>query len=163
MKEIPLTKGKVALVDDEDYTALMNYTWRAIEDGGNWYACMSMGSKSKQRRLMMHRILLQLTDPKEVCDHKDGNGLNNQRDNIRKCSNQKNSCNRRMKRNNSIGYKGVIFKPKHKKYQASINVNGKFIWGGHFDTPTQAAVRYNELAIVHHGAFANLNTIPNDK
>lgn len=160
MKEIILTKGKIASVDDEDYNALMHYKWAAIFDGNNWYAYMSMGSRGNQKRIMMHRVLLQLTDPSIVCDHIDGNGLNNQKYNLRKCTNDLNSRNRRVKRINTTGFKGVLFKPKHRAFQASINVKGKFFFGGHFKTAIDAAKRYNELAVQHHGEFARLNTIP---
>lgn len=159
MKEIQLSKGKVALVDDEYFTALSNYKWHAMKDGQNWYACMTIGSKNHQKRLMMHRVILQLEDPTIVCDHIDGDGLNNQKLNLRKCSNQENGRNRRVNRTNSTGYKGVLFKPARKMYQASINVNGKFIFGGHFPNAIEAAKRYNELALEHHGEFARLNPI----
>jgi hypothetical protein len=159
MKEIKLTKGKVALVDDEDYESLSVNKWAGMFDGNNWYAYRTSGSRGKRFRIMMHRFILGLTNQKEVVDHKDGDGLNNQKVNLRVCHNNQNSMNRRVKFNAKCGYKGVLYKEKHKSYQASINVKGKFIFGGHFKTPIEAAKRYNELAVIHHGEFAKLNTL----
>lgn len=159
MKELKLTKEKVAIVDDDVYDDLIKYKWSALCDGCNWYAYMTIGSKKNQKRLMLHRIIMLLTNPKVFCDHIDGNGLNNQRSNLRICTSALNSRNRRMKKTNTIGFKGVSYKAKHKKFQASINIDGKFIFGGHFDSAVDAAKKYNDLALQYHGEFAKLNTL----
>ena len=112
MKEIKLTQGKVALVDDEDFDFLNQWKWCAHKDGNNFYAVRVdySNGRANKKFLSMHRVLLGLTDPKIFPDHKDGDGLNNQRYNLRIATPSQNVINSKTsgKDKTSI-YRGVSF------------------------------------------------------
>lgn len=163
MKEIPLTQGEVALVDDEDYVYLSQFKWfvRKKKNENTCYAgrCVRINGRIKQ--VLMHREIL--NTPKGVLvDHKDHNGLNNQRDNIRNCDYGQNSSNRVTA--SKTGYLGVSYYDKKRKktkpYRATIYHNGKNRHLGTFRTPEEAAIAYNNAASLYHGEFAHLNVIP---
>jgi hypothetical protein len=167
VREIPLTRGKTALVDDEDFDALSRFKWRADrskrvhgEDG--WYAVRSVYFKSggvkKVRVIRMHREILEL--PSDVDgEHVDGNGLNNQRFNIRPCANDSlNQANRtRMLPNASSRFRGVTRHTQTGRWQAQIKVNGVNHFLGLFRIETEAAAAYDHAARVNFGEFARLN------
>ena len=102
MREIPLTQGKTALVDDEDYEGLSQFRWFAHKNGKTFYAARSMNPGI----VKMHRFILGVVDPKIEVDHEDCNGLNNQRSNLRRATHGENQHNRGLYRNNPSGYKG---------------------------------------------------------
>ena len=85
MKLVPLTQGLFAKVDDDDYDSLMQYNWNAVKCGKNIYASRSVGWKGKIN-IRMHRVVLGITNQNILCDHKDGDGLNNQKSNLRKAN-----------------------------------------------------------------------------
>lgn len=154
MKEIELTRGRVAQVDDEDYDALIKFSWRADEvRPGYWYAVT--GTK----RVYMHRLLLRAPKGKQV-DHKDHDGLNNQRSNIRLCTDAQNQGNRRLDKDNTSGYKGVHWHPSNKKWIAVIG-KGPQKHIGSYDSPEEAARAYDKAALKRWGEFAKLNFGPN--
>jgi len=94
-------------------------------------------------------------------DHIDGNPLNNQKYNLRLCTNQENSCNKRIRKSNQIGYKGVFLVRKNQKYSAVIGCNYKTTRLGTFSNKETAAFMYNIAAKSFHGVYANLNKIVN--
>jgi hypothetical protein len=157
MKEIKLQNGLVALVDDEDYDHLIQYKWRAIKARDTFYA---VDSSRKNNR--MHRIIMNTAKGMEV-DHRDHNGLNNQKTNLRNCSFQENRRNRKKNINCIIPYKGVSISRQtrnNKLYcyiQATIKVNNKAKFLGFFPTPLDAAKAYDKAAKKYFGEFANLN------
>src|SRR5688572_4947824 len=104
MKEIPLTQGKVALVDDEDYEWLNRWKWTFQEcKSGNGYAVRY----SRGRREYMHRLVLNAPTGTEIDHVATGDTLNNQRTNLRVCTRAQNLANRNIGKNNTSGYKGV--------------------------------------------------------
>jgi hypothetical protein len=160
MKEIPLTQGKVALVDDSDFERLSKYKWFATQNrkNGNWYArttIMTKDTKCGHTSIGMHRMIL--GDEFKVIDHKDGNGLNNQRLNLRGCSYAQNQMNKCIARTNKTGYKGVFFNGK--KYVAKVGVNRRSIHLGTFSTAIEGAKAYNQYVNTHFGEFANVSPI----
>lgn len=163
MKEIPLTQGKVALVDDEDYDSLIGFYWQAkrTRNGKVWYASRTGRADSGTRTtgILMHRQILGLTDRKQQVDHENGNGLDNQKDNLRVATCSQNHFNRERYSNNLSGYKGVYIRPKrcHRPWHARIQVNKKNIHIGYFHTAKEAALAYDEAAREHHGEFARTN------
>ena len=154
MKLIPLTQGKYAMVDDEDYERLMSFKW--CFDGV--YAATNIKG-IKRRKLRMHRFVLGLTDSKIFCDHKDHNSLNNQKENLRIVNNAQNICNSRSRRNSVSKFLGVCWHYKNKKWIAQITKDYKNKYIGSFDDEIQAAIAYNQEAVKLHGEFANLNTL----
>lgn len=161
MKEIPLTQGKVALVDDEDYELINQWKWYAHESGNTHYAKRNIwiGTSREHRRwqsVAMHRLILNAESAMCV-DHIDGNGLNNTRANLRLATHQENLCNQRLYKNSPSGYKGVRFRKDANKWQARIRAEKKELHLGYFDTIEEAARAYDAAARKHFGEFANLN------
>lgn len=161
MKEIQLTKGKVALVDDEDYDKLSNYKWFSHKGYSTYYAFRNSSAKGGKKRtfILMHREILGLTNPTVLCDHKDHNGLNNQRWNLRSATKSENNSNRRPTENRTSKYLGVSWNRKKNKWVAQITSNRKKIWIGACENECEAALAYNEKAIELHGQFAKLNHV----
>lgn len=156
-KIIPLSRGLGAIVDDEDYEWLMQWRWHTNTGGKTFYAVRNIRMDAGRKTLqLMHRLILQ-TPAGLVTDHIDGNGLNNQRTNLRVCKHRENICNRRAQVSASP-FKGVFLNPGQiKEYRARIKLNGKTIHLGSFLTEIEAARAYDAAAREYHGEFARLN------
>ena len=152
MKQIKLTKGLFALVDDEDFEYLNQWKWCATKAHNTYYAKRTVNKKSIQ----MHRIILGLTDPTIFTDHIDHNGLNNQKNNLRKCTHSENMRNRSKKKQSSNNHIGVYFEKDRDLYGVRILVNKKHLRIGRFKTEEEAIKARNEAVLKYHGKFANL-------
>lgn len=164
MKEILLTQGKTALVDDADFEYLNQWRWFASKNRNTFYAVrhepyFENGIRRK-KGVSMHRVILELSDPKIQGEHQDGNGLNNQRYNLRPATNSQNQKNRRHKTVGTSKYLGVYWHKKGGMWVARIVIEGKQEYLGCFSHEIQAAIAYNEAAKIHHKEFANINIIP---
>jgi hypothetical protein len=161
-KEIELTKGYVAIVDDKNFEKLNAIKWCACEDGNNVYALHSFKNDETGKRevISMHRFIMGV--PKKIkIDHVDGNGLNNLEENLRHCTNAENAHNMKIERkNNTTGFKGVSYYPANNSinpYSAHIGYRGKLIHLGYYTTVQQAARAYDRKAKELFGEFAALN------
>lgn len=151
MKTIPLTKGAVALVDDEDYDRLAQHKWY-INHG---YAVRHKTIFTNQRkRVYMHREIIDIK-PGYECDHIDCNKINNQKSNLRQATHSENVANQMPRVGTSSRYKGVF--RDGKKWRARIRINNKPISLGTFIYEIDAAKAYDEAAIKHFGKFARTN------
>lgn len=154
MKEIPLTKGKVALVDDEDYERVAKYRWCAVlKKNGKWYAYSSSRRGGVNRKILLHRFILSAAPDIQV-DHKNSDGLNCQRGNIRFATDAQN-------RYNKVGYgisglKGVA-REKGGRWRATITRNHRIYRLGSFRSGVEAAQAYDAKARELFGEFAWLN------
>jgi hypothetical protein len=153
MKTIPLSQGKVAVVDDSDYPNLSKFKW-------SFSPCTALRRISRTNKMI--KMHIQIMGKKKGCviDHIDGDPLNNQRANLRFCFQRENTCNRRKSRNNKSGFKGVVFigkTPRKNPWKAEITKNGKTKHIGVYLTAEDAAKAYDETAKKLHGAFAKLN------
>jgi hypothetical protein len=160
-KEIKLTQGKVAIVDDDMYDYLNQWKWCLRPTGnGIFYAIRGFRNrkKSKVKSISMHRQIMN-PDKGYVIDHIDGNTLNNQKINLRICTQSQNCSNQKISIKNTTGFKGVRFNKINNKYYSKITVNRKNIYLGGFIDPIDAARAYNAAALKYHGEFANLNKI----
>lgn len=160
MKRIELTQGKVALVDDADFESLIQHKWYARKMGNVYYA-MRHGKRKltlNQPTIFMHRVILGLQPgDKQQCDHRDGDGLNNQRANLRVCTNQQNGYSRKKYKVGTSKYKGVCWSLCAHKWQSQIQVKRTHIYLGYFNSERKAAQAYDVAAIKHHGDFALTN------
>lgn len=147
MREIELTQGKFALVDDWNYVWLSQWKWNAYQAHGIWYVQDTCGVK-------MHRKIMQTPDGLEV-DHKDGDGLNNQEYNMCNCTRSQNAQNRRDKKN----YQGVFWQESRKKYLCQIEHQKTVYHLGRFVSANEAALAYNEAALKLFGESARLNIV----
>lgn len=148
--EIPLTRGMVAVIDAVD-AYLAGFNWCAVPAGRTWYAVRAVGPHGKQKPIYMHRMVL--GDGARV-DHRDRNGLNNRRNNLRAATPSQNNTNSYRPVNKS-GFRGVV--AMRKKWRAQIRRDGQRTNLGFFDSPVEAARAYDEAAVRFHGEFATLN------
>lgn len=157
MIEIPLSQGKVALIDDADYEKVSHHKWSVsfCKTGQKWYARRTIRRDKKQHTIYLHRFILDAPPHLQV-DHINGNGLDNRRANLRLVTvTQNRQCGR--SRPNKTRLKGVCFYKSRQTYQARIVVNGKKICLGYYKTPLEAALAYDAAAIKPHGEYARLN------
>lgn len=152
MKTISLTQGTLCLVDDEDYERINAHKWSLSKNGGYFYAVRKVGN----RLVMMHREIVGADDGL-VVDHKNHDTLDNQRENLRMCSQQQNLQNSRKRKDNTSGFKGVGFHKRTGKWRARIVVGGLQKEIGEFETAIKAAEVYDQQAERYHGEFAVLN------
>lgn len=153
MKEIPLTQGLVALVDDEDFAFLNQYNWSASGRKGKEYAQAWTGPIT--RYVLMHRFLIGDKPGMEI-DHIDRNPRNNCRSNLRHVTHVQNSWNRDAHIGTS-GYRGVTWKAREKRWIAQIRCHRRLVYLGFFHSEIEAAKAYDRAALQLRGEFALLN------
>ena len=159
-REIPLTQGKVALVDAEDYDELNKYKWYAHKHkrARAYYARRGVGSGKDKKSLAMHRVIMNAPNG-IVVDHINGDGLDNRKSNMRLCTNKEN-CRNQVKgtgRKYTSQYKGVTYFRPTKKWKAEIVYNRETTCLGYFLIEKDAALAYDNKAKELYGEFANLN------
>jgi hypothetical protein len=160
MKEIPLSKGYVTIVDDADYDWLNQFTWHADVRKHTVYAARNRRkSEGPNRNTYMHRELAGVTDPKIDVDHHDLNGLNNTRDNLRVCNRSNNHGNKRRGRlqKTSSRFKGVYLHTQNNNWVAQIMLDGMCHHLGSYDSEADAARAYDVAAVAKYGEFARVN------
>lgn len=156
MKEIPLTQGLVALVDDGDYQLVSPYKWYARKERNTYYSLRnSEPINGKRRTILMHRVIMDAPPGMEV-DHRDGNGLNNVRANLRLATSQQNGLNKRVRKDSKSGVKGVYWVQRSRLWKASIRIDNQRIALGYFPTAELAHKAYAEAAVKYHGEFARV-------
>lgn len=163
--EIPLSKGYVVIVDQQD-ADLANMKWTAQETrAGRTYAIHATYINGKKSRVYLHRVIFNRISPHlasdEIVDHKDNNSLNNTRQNLRVATKSQNRRNGKRNSDNQTGFKGVSRTSAQNgiwngHYRASITVSGKSVHLGTFDTPEEAYENYCKAAILHFGEFARV-------
>lgn len=155
MKEIPLTQGKVALVDDADYESLMQHKWYAQKSNrGTWYAHRTIWGTPKKTTVPMHREIMQPADGL-VIDHINHDGLDNRRENLRACESWQNTTYQRPWEGKKIPYRGVA--AEYNKFSAHIQYRGHRTHLYGFNTQEEAARAYDKMASEFFGEFAVLN------
>jgi AP2 domain len=144
---IPLTQGKNAIVDVADYDWLNGWNWCAVRIRRTFYASGVVNGKQTR----MHWLVLG-----KGADHKNRDGLDNRRENLRKASSTQNRWNMPARITNKSGYKGVYLHAEG-KWMAALSVNGKRIHRYGFATKEDAARVYDRMAKKYHGRFAFQN------
>jgi hypothetical protein len=158
-RRIPLTQGKFAIVDPEDYEKLSKYKWHINTGRGTFYAarCQWDRKEKKTKSVKMHREIMKIADGLYV-DHINGNGLDNRKVNLRAVTMLENSWNmQKIRRKCWSRYKGVTWNKREKRWVAQVMARGKINFLGGFDVEREAAKAYDEAAKKCHGEYARLN------
>jgi hypothetical protein len=155
---IPLTQGKFAIVDPDDYARLSKLKWYAGGRGKLLYAKHTQKTNGKIEALLMHREVISVPDNMQV-DHINHNGLDNRKANLRPVTPLQNMWNIRRKRGLS-GFKGVTWDKREKKWKVQLPNKCKNVNIGCFDDPVEAAKAYDETVKKYRGQFAVLNFPP---
>ena len=151
MKELELTNGQFAIVDDEDFDELNQWKWTFSK--GYAIRCDKFGNS-----IYMHRAVNKTPTGMQT-DHINQNKLDNRKENLRASTRSQNMANVTTCSHNTSGYKGVSFHKNRGKWRAYIRVNKKQISLGMFTSKEIAAIAYNEAAKVYFGNFAKLNSV----
>jgi hypothetical protein len=155
-RRIPLTQGKFAIVDPDDYHRLSKYKWQTdSERRRTSYARRMANLDGKRKCVLMHREIIPVPD-NMVVDHINHNGLDNRKANLRPATVAQNACNRRHTKD-AKKFKGLVWDKRRNKWHVRFGCNGKKIHVGYFDDQITAAHAYDQAAKKHHGQFAALN------
>lgn len=151
MRHIPLTRGKYAAIDDEDYAFVSQWKWTCSSKG---YAYRREGPK--QLAILLHRVIAERAgcSMANQIDHIDQDKVNCRRDNLRSATNSQNQANSKKPRHNTSGYKGVTWNKSRHKWQAQIRVHGKQITLGRYSDKLEAYAAYCDAQRRYFGAFA---------
>lgn len=157
MKKIKLTQDKFALVDNKNFDYLNQFKWCAMKHRNTWYVVRAIKTEKGQKLQLMHRKILGLKrGDKQITDHINHNGLNNQEYNLRICTVAQNLQNRFVKQGKSK-YKGVSWHQKAQKWLVQICFNYSHFYLGLFCSEIKAAKAYDKVAKKLFGKFANCN------
>jgi len=155
MKQVQLTNGKIALIDDEDYDRVSALRWKEV--GG--YAAHNYTKAGKTHTLYMHRMITNALVGMKV-DHINHDALDNQKANLRVCTHAQNHMNRVKVSGTSSLYKGVTWNKALGKWKAYISYEGKFRHIGYFDNEIHAAISYDLWSHALFGQYALTNLTP---
>jgi hypothetical protein len=160
MRLIPLTRGKFAKVDDSDYEEMSKYSWQAELKGNMTYAGRALPrvKGEPRRRIYMHVQILGTPKGKRS-DHHDGDGLNNQRYNLRPATASQNAANSEGHKDRTSPLKGVIWDKNRNAWAARIGFNKRTINLGRYRTKEEAATAYGAAAARYFGEFAKLPNV----
>lgn len=152
MREINLTQGLVAIVDDAEFDALSRFKWYADVCGPNVYAATYIDGV----KVRLHALLVSGGD---VVDHRNGNTLDNRKSNLRACTHSQNMQNSTKRCDAQTSqFKGVCYRAERNKWRARIKLQRE-VFLGHFNSEIEAAIAYNRAASEHFGEFARLNDV----
>lgn len=152
MKLIPLTQGLFTQVDDADFNEQNQHKWYARKHGNTFYASRAYRADGKRTTLSMHHEIMQTPKGMDT-DHRDSNGLHNERENLRVCTKSQNQINRGG--HGKSAYHGVFYDRQY--IRAAIIVEGRQKHLGMFPTEELAALAYDVAAAKQYGEYANLN------
>lgn len=149
------------MVSDEDYEWLNQWKWNYCKIGNGYYPARTGYENGKKTSIKMHRLIIgaSVNDGKLI-DHRDGNTMNCQRNNLRFIDRSGNAMNTSSRKGSSSKYLGVSWNTHEKMWRAQINIKGKRKYLGRYKTEEAAAIKYNEFAAIHYEEFARLNIIP---
>jgi len=132
VKQIPLTQGKVALIDNEDYDNISRFSWHVSLRVGVSYACTTTKENKKVSTIFMHRLILGVMYSEIYVDHINRNGLDNRRANLRSGTSSQNQANTKINSANTSGFRGVYWDNSKNRWKALIEFQGKRIYLGNF-------------------------------
>ena len=156
MKQIKLTQNQIAIVDDEDFNELSRFKWYALRGYSTFYALRYYKINEKWLAMGMHRQIMNAQKGQQV-DHKNRNGLDNRRCNLRFCDFSQNQQNKKPQRGGTSKLKGVMWCKAKNKWRSMIQLNGEKYHLGRFNTEIEAAKVYDAKAKELFGEFAGTN------
>jgi hypothetical protein len=159
MKQIPLTQGKFAIVDDNDFEYLSQWKWSYLSCSNGGYARRviyvgKIDGKNKQECILMHRVINNTPDGFQT-DHINENKLDNRRENLRTATCSQNQMNKGKQKNNTSGTRGIGWHKSVKAWAANIGIGGKSTHIGYFNTKKDAEIAYKNVAQFLYGEFAS--------
>lgn len=159
MKNIDISRNQKTIIDDEDYDLVSQYKWFAVPRNGTYYVRRVMKIDGYRQNVYLHRFILGNGDHygDYVCDHINGNPLDNRRSNLRKIDTSRNCSNQKLSTKNSSGYKGVSFDKRYNNWLARIGYHGKILYIGSFKDKKNAALAYDKRAVELFGECARTN------
>ena len=150
--KITLPCGTVALLDSEDLPLLAGYRWYRFKlKGKNITYVRGRRPGQTSGGVLLHCLLMGETG----IDHRNGDGLDNRRSNLRHSTNQENAFNQ-GKHQGAVPFKGVTLDQRG-RYRARLTMEGRTLLDSSHDTADAAARAYDAAARQHYGAFARLN------
>lgn len=155
---LPLNRGHSTLVDTVDEEIARPYSWHVNVTKWTSYAVTNFTVDGNRTSLKLHRLIMGCYDPAIIIDHKNGNGLDNRRSNLRYATKAEN-CRNARPQGGSSQFKGVHWKKELKGWYAQIGTNGSTRALGLYATEEDAARAYNDAAAELHGEFARLNEV----
>jgi hypothetical protein len=153
--KILLANGKATVIDAQDAERVLRHKWHAKKNSHSrtFYAATNV----QKVTLQLHRFILQLPPRIPQVDHRNCDGLDNRRCNLRIANDSQQRANTRLPSHNTSGFKGVFWVKRKRKYQASIKVNGRNIHLGYFKNKEEAAAAYDAAALHYFHEFARTN------
>ncbi|MBW3569683.1 MAG: HNH endonuclease [Gemmatimonadetes bacterium] len=157
MKKVPLSTGGFAIVDADDFERVNRHHWYRLASGRGHFYAVRMARKPGGGKTMirMHREVLRAA-PGSLVDHRNHDGLDNRKENLRVCSHVENGQNRKPdKVGSASAYKGV--QVSRGRWRARIVVDGRQVSLGSFETQEAAARAYDAAALQYFGEYAYTN------
>ena len=149
---VPLTQGYEATIDVADIPLVERWNWAALVKPRTVYAYRTEEIGRTKRKIRMHRLLI--GEPNGLLvDHRDCDGLNNRRDNLRVATHSQNNHNSRLAGHNGSGFKGVSWHKQYEKWHAYISKEGKRLFLGYFASAEAAHAAYCKASAELHGEF----------
>jgi len=155
-RRIDLGNGRWTILDSEDYYRLGEFKWTIGGHGKKFYAVRIVIAGDEIKTIRMNREIMNAPEGL-VVDHRNGDSLDNRRENLRLATQAENMQNRRKRKNTTSRYIGVWFAKEKGKWESRIRQDGKKIYLGSFDNEADAAKAYDEAAKRCRGEFARLN------
>ena len=156
-RRIPLTQGKHAIVDPDDYERLSEYTWHVTKNTHTFYAKRNSCTRKGTAPIYMHRCIMKVPAGM-VVDHISHDGLDNRKANLRPATRAQNNRHKKKVDTKALSkYKGIYYHHGDRVWYARITCNGRTTHLGSFKDEIEAAKTYDQAAKKYHGEFAGLN------
>lgn len=160
MKILEIYGSVQVLLDDHDYYTVCNMKWHKFKSPRSYtyYTVSSIGTPGNTtgKNLYMHRVIMGINDRNIHVDHRNRNGLDNRRDNLRIATPSQNHANLKIPVTNTSGYKGVILSKRKGYFESRIKVNQKCIYLGSFSSAEEAAEAYEQASKKYFGQFSRI-------
>lgn len=158
MKEVQLSRGLIAIVDDWNFSKVTSGNkWWALKGRDTFYAARQIWVDGKKITQLLHRIIKEVEDTHVQVDHISGNGLDCREENLRIATHTQNQANRALNKNSTSKLKGVSWNKARGLWLVRIGEEGTYL--GYFSSKREAAMAYNKEAVIRYGEFAQLNKV----